>query len=166
MIVQLRLDERLIHGQITTAWSRYLDVSAIVVVSDRLAEDKLATQVLLMSAPAGKKVAVKSVESAIKLLSDPRSENMRILVIVDNPADAVKLRAALPIDEVNVANYVKKKSPNKVQLTRGCNADPEDLGYFRKLVDQGGHVFSQLIPSQQAVDFAKVVREAETKQQS
>ena len=27
MIVQLRIDERLIHGQITTAWSRYLDVS-------------------------------------------------------------------------------------------------------------------------------------------
>lgn len=47
MIVQLRLDERLIRGQITTAWSRYLDVSAIVVVSDHLAEDKLATQVLL-----------------------------------------------------------------------------------------------------------------------
>ena len=89
MIVQLRLDERLIHGQITTAWSRFLDVGAIVVANDKLSKDQLATQVLLMSAPAGKKVAVKSIEDAIKLLSDPRSEKMRILTIVDNPADAV-----------------------------------------------------------------------------
>lgn len=44
MIVQLRLDERLIHGQITTAWSRYLEVNAIVVVSDKLVQDKLAVQ--------------------------------------------------------------------------------------------------------------------------
>lgn len=55
MIVQLRLDERLIHGQITTAWSRFLDVGAIVVANDKLSKDQLATQVLLMSAPAGKK---------------------------------------------------------------------------------------------------------------
>ena len=57
MIVQLRIDERLIHGQITTAWSRFLDVSRIVVASDKLAKDPLTTQTLLMSAPAGKKVA-------------------------------------------------------------------------------------------------------------
>ena len=72
MIVQLRVDERLIHGQITTAWSRFLDVSRIVVANDRLARDPLTTQTLLMSAPAGKKVAVRTIDSAIQLLSDPR----------------------------------------------------------------------------------------------
>ena len=159
MIVQLRLDERLIHGQITTAWSRYLDVNAIVVASDKLAKDHLASQVLLMAAPAGKKVAVKSIEDSIKLLSDPRSEKMRILVIVDNPTDAVKLVEALPIKEINVANYVKKKSPDKIQLTRGCNADPDDLKMFKKLAEIGEHVFAQLIPSQEQTDFAKIVRE-------
>ena len=78
MIVQLRIDERLIHGQITTAWSRYLDVSRIVVASDKLAKDPLTTQTLLMSAPAGKKVAVKTIPDAIKLLSDPRVDTVRV----------------------------------------------------------------------------------------
>ena len=104
MIVQLRIDERLIHGQITTAWSRYLDVSRIVVASDKLARDPLTTQTLLMSAPAGKKVAVKTIPDAIKLLSDPRVDTVRVLIIVDNPKDAVALVKALPITEVNVAN--------------------------------------------------------------
>ena len=91
MIVQLRIDERLIHGQITTAWSRFLDVSRIVVANDRLSKDELTTQTLLMSAPAGKKVAVRSIENTITLLSDPRIETVRVLVIVDNTKDAVTL---------------------------------------------------------------------------
>jgi mannose/fructose/N-acetylgalactosamine-specific phosphotransferase system component IIB len=159
MIVQLRLDERLIHGQITTAWSRFLDVAGIVVASDKLAADKLASQVLLMAAPAGKKVAVKSISDAITLLQNPKGENMRMLVIVDNPQDALTLAETLSIKEINVANYVKKKSPNKVSLTRGCNADAEDLATFKKLVELDAHVFSQLIPSQPVTDFTKIVRE-------
>ena len=157
MIVQLRIDERLIHGQITTAWSRYLDVSRIVVASEKLAKDPLTTQTLLMSAPAGKKVAVKTIPDAIKLLSDPRVDTVRVLIIVDNPKDAVALVKALPITEVNVANNVKKKSANKVNLTRGVNSDPEDLVYFKELAQIGGHVFSQLIPSNPVENFAEIV---------
>ena len=157
MIVQLRIDERLIHGQITTAWSRFLDVSRIVVASDKLAKDELTTQTLLMSAPAGKKVAVRDIESTIKLLSDPRINTVRVLVIVDNPKDAVALVKALAIEEVNVANYVKKKSANKVKITTGVNSDAEDLVYFKELAIVAKHSFSQLIPSSPVEDFASIV---------
>lgn len=157
MIVQLRIDERLIHGQITTAWSRFLDVSRIVVANDKLSKDQLTTQTLLMSAPAGKKVAVRSIEDTVKLLSDPRIDTVRVLVIVNNPKDAVELVKKLGIKEVNVANYVKKKSPNKVNITRGVTADPEDLAYFKELAQVGEHVFSQLIPSNPVEDFTAIV---------
>lgn len=157
MIVQLRIDERLIHGQITTAWSRFLDVSRIVVASDKLAKDELTMQTLLMSAPAGKKVAVRDIESTIKLLSDPRINTVRVLVIVDNPKDAVALVKALAIEEVNVANYVKKKSANKVKITTGVNSDAEDLVYFKELAKVAKHSFSQLIPSSPVEDFASIV---------
>ena len=157
MIVQLRIDERLIHGQITTAWSRFLDVSRIVVASDKLAKDELTTQTLLMSAPAGKKVAVRDIEATIKLLSDPRINTVRVLVIVDNPKDAVTLVKALGIEEVNVANYVKKKSKDKVKITTGVNSDPEDLVYFKELAQVTKHCFSQLIPSSPVEDFVGIV---------
>ncbi len=157
MIVQLRIDERLIHGQITTAWSRFLDVSRIVVANDRLAKDELTTQTLLMSAPAGKKVAVRGIDATIKLLSDPRIDTVRVLVIVDNPKDAVTLVKALGIKEVNVANYVKKKSPNKVKITTGVTSDAEDLAHFKELAQVAEHSFSQLIPSTPVEDFAGIV---------
>lgn len=157
MIVQLRVDERLIHGQITTAWSRFLDVNAIVVANDRLAVDKLANQTLMMSAPAGKKVAVRTVEGCIQLLDDPRSVSMKVLIIVDNPKDAITVVEGLKIKEVNVANYVKKKSSGKVQITNCVNADAEDLAYFKQLVTLDAHVFSQMIPSSPIENFVELV---------
>jgi mannose/fructose/N-acetylgalactosamine-specific phosphotransferase system component IIB len=165
MIVQLRVDERLIHGQITTAWSRFLNVDAIVVANDSLAVDKLTMQALLMSAPAGKKVAVKTIDGTVKLLSDPRADKMRVLVIVNNPKDAIELVNRLPIEDINVANYVKKKSPDKVGLSRAVKADAEDLAYFKTLCDTGKNVFSQLIPTLPKEDFVALVNEAVAKKQ-
>lgn len=158
MIVQLRIDERLIHGQITVGWSRFLEVNAIVVANDTLAKDKLTTQTLLMSAPAGKKVAVRSLADTITLLADPRSEQMRILVIVNNPRDAVSLVKALPITDINIANYTKKKSENKVELSSGVRSDAEDLVYFKELAEIGEHVFSQLTPSVASEDIVSKIR--------
>ena len=72
MVKQLRIDEQLIHGQITTQWSKVLSIDAIVVANDAAANDEMMRKVLLMTAPAGKKVTVRTVEKAIQLLSDPR----------------------------------------------------------------------------------------------
>ena len=117
MVKQLRIDEQLIHGQITTQWSKVLSIDAIVVANDAAANDEMMRKVLLMTAPAGKKVTVRTVEKAIQLLSDPRSENMQILILVDNPQDAYTLAKALSIRQVNVGNYSKKKEADKVMLT-------------------------------------------------
>jgi mannose/fructose/N-acetylgalactosamine-specific phosphotransferase system component IIB len=165
MIKQLRIDERLIHGQITTAWSRALNVDAIVVANDTVAASTMATQACIMSAKgAGKKVAVKSVNGAIKLLSDPRSENMKIMMIVDNPKDAITLAKALPIPVVNAGNYVKKQSSDKVQISATILADPEDLRYFDELCHLDGvKVINQVIPTTPSTDFPELVKAAKEK---
>jgi mannose/fructose/N-acetylgalactosamine-specific phosphotransferase system component IIB len=154
MIVQLRLDERLIHGQITTAWSKFLTVNAIVVANDKLFSNDLAKKTLMMSAPAGIKVTVRTVQGTIDLLSDPRSEKMRVLIIVDNPKDALTLAEELDIKEVNCGNYVKKKSENKVEIAPTLRADPEDLEIFRQLASTNRHVFCQLIPTYAATELS------------
>ena len=56
-----------------------------------------------------------------------------------------------------MANYVKKKSANKVQITRGVASDSEDLVWFKELAQVAEHSFSQLIPSNPIEDFASIV---------
>jgi len=165
MIKQLRIDERLIHGQITTQWSRYLDVSTLIVANDVVAADKLTTQALLMTAPAGKKVFVKTVEETIKLLSDPRATSMSILLIVDNPKDAVELVQALNIKVVNVANYRKKVSGNKVTIHNYCAANAEDFILFEQLCEVTETVIAQMLPTVQQDNFKELMKAAKNKQQ-
>lgn len=160
MILQLRIDERLIHGQVVTAWSRALSADTLLVANDEVIKDQLRVKMLLMTAPSGKKVHVRSVEQTIALLSDPRADAMRILLIVDNPADAIRLVQALPIQDINVANYRKKKSRNKTVIHAYCSADPEDLELFRKLDRLGKNVFCQMLPSVARENFTDLLAKA------
>lgn len=153
MIVQLRLDERLIHGQITTAWSKALDIDTILCANDRAATDPIAKQALLMAQPAGKKVAIRKVDESIKLVKDPRADKMKILLLVGNPKDALEIVKALQVKEVNVANYMMKKSAlTKVKIASYCQIDADDLVYFKALADQC-RVYSQMVPASEKVEL-------------
>ena len=51
MIALLRIDERLIHGQVATSWSKALDIDTIVCASDEAAQNPLKKKMLLIAAP-------------------------------------------------------------------------------------------------------------------
>ena len=108
MIKQLRIDERLIHGQIATQWSKALDVDMICVANDAVAANAIAKSALMMACPPGRKANIRGVDETIRLLQDPRAEKLKIMLIVDNPADAYKCATQLKCPEIDCANYAKK----------------------------------------------------------
>ncbi len=57
-----RIDDRLIHGQVVTFWSRRLNINRIVIASDEVAQDSFLKKVLKMTAPPGMKVNVLTQE--------------------------------------------------------------------------------------------------------
>ncbi len=106
MISLVRLDERLIHGQVAIKWSRHTGVDRIVVIDEKAANNGIIQKSLMMAAPNTVKVAIKSVDAGIKLLQDPRCEAMKILIIVSNINDLNKvLESVKGIPLVNIGNY-------------------------------------------------------------
>lgn len=156
MIKQLRLDERLIHGQITTQWSKLLDVDTIVVANDKAANDEMTKQILLMTSPAGKKVAVRTVERAIKLLSDPRSEKMKVLLIAGEPKDIPALVHGLDIHSINLGNYKKNRSAASHDLTGTLSMPREEFEPLVELSNQGIEIFAQQIPNATRYEFQEL----------
>lgn len=77
MIVCLRIDERLIHGQVAMTWTKELKLHGLVVASDEAASNELQKMSLKMAVPEGIKCIIKSVEGVSSILDDPRSEKMR-----------------------------------------------------------------------------------------
>ncbi len=54
MIAQLRVDDRLIHGQVALVWTKELDTPGIVVANDNAANNEMVQMTLKMATPTGK----------------------------------------------------------------------------------------------------------------
>ena len=85
MINMVRIDERLIHGQVAMIWSKQLGVDRIIVVNEKAATDPILSSTLKMAAPDSVKVIILNEEKAKVLLKDPRINDLNILVIVKMP---------------------------------------------------------------------------------
>lgn len=163
MISLFRIDERLIHGQIAIKWSRHTGVSHIVVANDAASESPLIQKTLRMAAPAGIKTAIKSVDDAIALLNDDRCKNLKILVLVNSPSDAVKVvNSVSDIPYINVGNYgrVAPEKPGKPRKAYGNNiyCDDEEIQEFRELLATGLKCEYQTTPEEPVEDLAKVLK--------
>ncbi|WKE63870.1 PTS sugar transporter subunit IIB (plasmid) [Lactiplantibacillus plantarum] len=124
MIQVLRVDERLVHGQIAMVWSRAVDIDGIVVANDITATDETQKMVLKMAVPTGIKLIVKSIDGAAKLLTDPRADKMKLMVLVRTVADAVRLAEMIgKINYVNIGNVGKAVSRPKEDFNPICHAN-------------------------------------------
>ncbi|MCY3024906.1 PTS system mannose/fructose/N-acetylgalactosamine-transporter subunit IIB [Aerococcus loyolae] len=107
MIKDIRIDDRLIHGQIALTWPKALEVSRIVVVNDKAASDTTQQMALKMAVPSGIKVLIRSVEGAIEFFKNPKVKKVDLMVIVGNVQDAAKLYTNIDnemVKRVNLAN--------------------------------------------------------------
>lgn len=160
MIKFFRIDERLIHGQVAIKWSRHTGVDHIVVANDAASKNPIIQKSLKMAAPATCKVAIKSVEDAIRLLKDPRCESMKIFVLVNCPEDAVKVvKNVEGIPFVNIGNYgrIAPEKPGHPRKTIGMNLFVDDIEYqsFKDLLATGLKCVYQTTPEEPSEDIGK-----------
>ena len=104
-ITALRVDDRLIHGQVAMTWTKQLAVQGIVVANDEAANDNTQKMSLKMAVPGGIKSLIKPVDEAIRILNNPKASRMRILVLTRTVKDALKIRQSVgEIGFLNVGN--------------------------------------------------------------
>jgi len=149
MIVQIRVDDRLIHGQVALMWGKELNTKGILVANDHAASDSTQAATLKMACPQGQKLLIRTVEDAIKVANDPRGGSMRIFALTDCIQDALRLveGAAGNVEAVNVANvgrFDRSDDGEKVLLTTGVTLNPDEVEAARKLCEKGIPVVHQV----------------------
>lgn len=163
MIKMLRLDERLIHGQVATKWSRTLGVNRIVVADDDAAASDVMQKSLMMAAPSTCKVAIVTVEKALSFVNDPRADALSILVIVSTPENLLHMaRDARDIKQVNVGNYgrvaPKRDGKTRKGYTKNLYAYDEEAAVLRSLLELGIPCNVQTIPDDAPQALEKVLK--------
>lgn len=137
MIIALaRIDDRLIHGQVATVWTKETRVSRIIIVSDEVEKDTVRKTLLTQVAPPGVKASVVDVEKAIRVYNNPKYTNDRVMLLFTNPTDVLRLvEAGVDIQSVNIGGMSFKEG--KSMITNAVAVDDKDLNAFRELDNRG-----------------------------
>lgn len=135
-IVLARIDDRLIHGQVATVWSKATSCQRIIVCDDEVAEDKIRSTLLKQLAPAGIKSHVVDLAKAVRIYNNPKYENDRCLLLFTNPTSVLYLvEHGVPIKSVNIGGMSFREG--KHQVTSAVSVDDEDIAAFKKLSEMG-----------------------------
>lgn len=155
----LRIDDRLIHGQVATSWAKAVKCEAIFAISDEVAKDDLRRELLLQIVPPGLKGYVITVEKAIKVYHNPKYVGKNILWLVTKPADAVRLlEGGVKFDKINVGGMTYKEG-NKL-LSDAVTVGKSDVEAFHKLLDLGIELTMQKVATNPKVDITKAKLDA------
>ena len=145
-ITLLRIDSRLIHGQVATSWAKAVKCEAIFAVNDDVANDPLRRDLLLQVAPPHLKAYVIPVEKAIKVYHNPKYAGKNILWLVTNPTDILRLiEGGVKIDKVNVGGMTYREGDKLISQAVAVN--PTDVAAFKQLLDKGVELSLQQVAS-------------------
>lgn len=153
----VRIDDRVIHGQIVVVWSKIRPCDGIIAIDDDIAKDKILSMVYKNAAPVGLKAAVLSVDEAIKKLEQAQASKKRYFIIAKTPITLARLvenGIKLGVDLINVGPM----SPREKTITVGSNASvtPDEAKAFDILVNAGYSVEFQLVPEKKAYTWESV----------
>lgn len=156
MIIHVRIDERLIHGQVATMWTNNLKASRIMVVDDNAAKDDMVKMSLKLATPDGVKLSILSANKAAANILAGKYEDQKVFLIAKRPAALINLiESGVELKQINVGNM--SHSDGKVKITNTISVTKEDIAAFKKLKDMGVKLTAQLVPSYPSEDFMELL---------
>lgn len=155
-IVLARIDDRLIHGQVVTAWVKQTNANRIVIADDPLTKDTFMQRLLKAAAPPGISVDILTTADAINLLKEPPApgENIILLVKVPEVIEAI-INGGVELNKVILGGMGAKEG--RKRFNRNVSASPEEVECFKRIMGKGITIHYQLVPSDKAEDVKKFV---------
>lgn len=123
MIQMIRVDYRLLHGQVAVSWTSALGADCILLVSDTVLNDKLRLQALSLAKPEGCKVVVKNTEDAVKALQSGVTDKYKLFVVCETIQQAGAVAKAMGVKKINLGNVALARMPARSR--RACSLRPK-----------------------------------------
>lgn len=148
----VRIDNRLIHGQVTVAWTRRLGVRRLVVCNDEVAGDELQ-RMLLPQAARGLPTDVLTVAETLEAAIEDG-----VMILAKHPGDAFRLvDGGLRPGVVNVGNVAPRPGTGYTMVTRSIAVTADEADAYRKLAAEGVPLVSQLMPQDKPAEFVPLL---------
>ncbi len=139
MIKALRIDDRLMHAQVTFGWANSLNAKGILIISDRVANDPTMKMAAQFARPEAIKLWIRTVKEGIEALPKLHSFGYNTLILADNVADALQVcKACSFVKYVNMGGQRMAEGRNPILGT--VYLSQQDLNDLKSIQDLGVEV--------------------------
>ena len=148
-IVLARIDDRLIHGQVMTAWLQYTGGNHIVIVDDQTAADDFTKTIIKMAVPMGISLDILTVAEAPAIINN-LSTDKKVIILTKEPAVYVSLIE----NDVKISNVIiggMGASKKRKKFYKNISASEEEVEDFRKIISHGVDLKVHVIPDEKSV---------------
>lgn len=157
-----RIDTRLLHGQVATAWTPASKADRIIVASDTVAQDDLRKQLIKQAAPGNVKANVVPIKKLIEVSKDPRFGNTHALILFESPQEALEaIEGGVEIKELNVGSMAH--STGKTMVNTVLSMDKDDVATFERLRELGVKFDVRKVPNDSPKDLFDLINKADVK---
>jgi len=157
MVIGLaRIDDRLIHGQVATRWTKETNVRRIIVVSDEVAADTVRKTLLTQVAPPGVTAHVVDVAKMIRVYNNPKYAGERVMLLFTNPTDVERIvEGGVKITSVNIGGMAFRQG--KTQVNNAISVDEKDIEAFNKLNARGIELEARKVSTDQKLKMMDLI---------
>ncbi|WP_280738160.1 MULTISPECIES: mannose/fructose/sorbose PTS transporter subunit IIB [unclassified Enterococcus] len=152
-----RIDDRLIHGQITTVWAKTTGIQRIIVVSDEVAKDELRKFLLGQAVPPGIKANVITVKKMVEVHRHALFAGVKVMLLFTNPQDvAAIVKAGVRLPSINIGGM--RFQDGKRMITNFVSIDDADIEAFRYLISKRIEIEIRKVPADRKVKLVDLLQ--------
>ncbi|QHM55320.1 mannose/fructose/sorbose PTS transporter subunit IIA [Leuconostoc mesenteroides] len=157
-----RLDTRLLHGQVATAWTPDSKANRIIVVSDAVAKDELRKSLIQQAAPNNVRANIVPISKMIEVAKDDRFGGVDAFLLFETVEDVLTaVEGGVPIKSLNVGSMAH--SEGKTMINKVLSMDKNDVATFEKLRDLGVEFDVRKVPNDSKANLFDLIKKANVK---
>lgn len=152
MILLLRVDHRMLHGQVAFSWTQNLGADCILIANDAVAVDELRKTTMKLAKPQGVKLVIKNVEDGITALDSGVTDKYKLFIVVESVEDAYKIASKTKvIKQINLGGIKAREGSKNISKT--VNLTEEEEKMLKELVEKGIEVEIRQLPADTKVIY-------------
>lgn len=156
MIRLLRVDHRLLHGQVAFSWTNALGADCILIANDEVPKDSLRSSTLKLAKPQGVKLVIKSIEDSIAAINSGVTDKYKLFIITENITDAHRIVSSCSaISKINLGQAKVKE--NAKQISKAIFVTDEEVLILKELIEKGKEIVIQQVPTERGVKAEDVL---------
>ncbi len=153
-IVLTRIDDRLIHGQVVTAWVKFYPADHIIIIDDELSKNMIMQRLYKAAAPTGITLKILSIEESLEFLNDGAPAKVMILVKTPVVLEEI-INKGVPINKVILGGI--GSSPDRKQFIKNVFASDLERQSMSQLISKDISIDYQLVPDDKAVNVKSLL---------